>query len=321
MSDAFQEGVRRIAAARRRTAPALAVPFPATDIAAIRAALVRPAHEPDVTGFSQQKLVESSSKAVEVAAVEALERRRALRVRAEMARALADRESGFRQILDSGEGKGALRSEGEARKVMAELLERVEAFDPRAESAAEDRASVHTLFGHLIAHTRICLQGLAEDLFRGDDSRLKSFGDHLDRIFAGREIVLEDWKQLAGGYEDIGDLARLANLAAGDPLKHDAVAAAMELFNVTFALAQTVQFALDEPEHIDARVLYKNLTATSSTPSWAASREIAPSPGSAPGATPRWSSAGAPTINCAKSASCAAMVFPRLRSSPNSTPL
>ena len=260
LTDAFQEGVRRIAAARRRTAPALAVPFPAADIAAIRAALVRPAHEPDATGFSQQKLVESSSKAVEVAAVEALERRRALRVRAEMARALADRESGFRQILDSGEGKGALRSEGEARKVMAELLERVEAFDPRAESAAEDRASVHTLFGHLIAHTRICLHGLAEDLFRGDDSRLKSFGDHLDRIFAGREIVLEDWKQLAGGYEDIGDLARLANLAAGDPLKRDAVAAAMELFNVTFALAQTVQFALDEPEHIDARVLYKNLT-------------------------------------------------------------
>ena len=237
--------------------------FSGREMAEIREVFVRPEFRPDTARFTQQKLVESSSKAVEIAAVEALERRRALRVRAEKARAMADRERGFLTVL-ADEAKVAFSiAEPAARKSMERLLSMLESFDPRSKVAIDRRAEINEQFGGLIGHTRVALGGLAREIFgSADGDDLKLLDRILDRvaaIYAGREIVLEDWKLLAGGYEDMGDLVRLAERAAdGDPALED-VTAAMELFYVTFALAQTLQFALDDPDEIDARVLYKNL--------------------------------------------------------------
>jgi hypothetical protein len=254
---AFDAGVQLIAASGELTSTG-ATPFNADEVSQIRAALLRPAYEPDPARFTQQKLVESSSKAVEVAAVEALERRRALRVRAEKAKAMSDREAGFQEVMRGSAGTAFDACENQARASLAELLQRVRAFDSDSATATEDRALIHRAFGRLIGHTRLGLTDLAQLL--GEGSRRQTFQQRVEKVYAGREIVLEDWKQLAGGYEDIGDLARLAEAAAGDPARLHQVTLAMELFYATFALAQTLQFAVDPLAEIDERVFYKNLT-------------------------------------------------------------
>ena len=260
----FAEGISRIGKVQKDVAGIHAAPFSAAEIGAITTALVRPAYEPDASRFTQQKLVESSSKAVEVAAVEALERRRALRVRAEKARAMSDRESGFREVISSESEPSFTACDTQARRIMDELLEHVERFTVEASSTVRDRTRIHELFGRSIAYTRLGLGALASELMPRDGevdrNRLQAFREHVEKVYTGREIILEDWKLLAGGYEDIGDLARLAEHAAAHPQKLDEVVRAMELFYVTFALAQTLQFAVDDPDEIDDRVLYKNLT-------------------------------------------------------------
>jgi hypothetical protein len=254
----FAAGIERIAALQKEIPATHAESFTAAEIASIRTALVRPAYEPDSGRFTQQKLVESSSKAVEVAAVEALERRRALRVRAEKARAMSDRETGFQEAIQTAAKSSFATCDKRAAQVMDKLLQRVEAFAPEVTSVAADRTQIHQLFGRLIGYTRLGFEALGTELFA--DDQLQTFRGHTEKIYTGREIVLEDWKLLAGGYEDIGDLARLAEAAAADPKKLAQVVRSMELFYVTFALAQTLQFAVDDPEEIDDRVFYKNLT-------------------------------------------------------------
>ena len=256
----FEAGVALIAKVQKQRVQSHAVPFTAAQIGRIRDALLRPAYEPDPARFTQQKLVESSSKAVEVAAVEALERRQALRVRAEKARAMSDREAGFREAMEAGAALAAAACDQRSRQLLDDLLPRVRSFDAKAASAAADRTSVHVLFGRLIGYTRLGLEALAAELMADQPARLQGFRDATDRIFGGREIVQEDWKLLAGGYEDMGDLARLAELAAADSDKLDQVARGMEMFYTCFALAQTVQFSIDDPDEIDPRVFYKSLT-------------------------------------------------------------
>lgn len=255
---AFGKGIEGIAAARKEAPGSAAAPFTSEEIGRIRAALVRPAYEPDPARFTQQKLVESSSKAVEVAAVEALERRRALRVRAEKAKAMSDRESGFQTVMREAAGAAFDACEEQARTVLEDLLSRVESFDAAAASATGDRTRIHQAFGRLIGYTRLGFTDLAALLPAGP--RRQAFQQRVEKVYSGREIVLEDWKQLAGGYEDIGDLARLAELAAVEPARLAQVTRAMELFYATFALAQTLQFAVEPPTEIDQRVFYKNLT-------------------------------------------------------------
>jgi len=257
---AFDAGVALIARAGKGRVATHAVPFAAGDVGRIRAALLRPAYEPDAAAFTQQKLIESSSKAVEMAAVEALERRQALRVRAEKARAMSDRETGFRTVMEEGITGGFEACDAMAQEIQTELLRRVQEFDAaQTDTAAADRTAVHLLFGRLIAATRLGLDELAGDLMQGDAARLQTFRDSIERIYGGREIVLEDWKLLAGGYEDMGGLARLAELAVPSS-RLGQVERAMELFYVTFALAQTVQFAMEDPDEIDSRVFFKSLT-------------------------------------------------------------
>ncbi len=253
----FAAGVQRIAAAA--TAPEADVAaFSPAENEQILDALVRPAYEPDSARFTQQKLVESSSKAVEVAAVEALERRRALRVRAEKARAMSDREAGFQEAMKAFASASAAPCLDQASQHMEDLLEQIRQFDATAATATEDRTSINHLFGQLIGCTRRTLEALGTEHYDGD--ALTAFRESVAQVYTGREIILEDWKVLAGGYEDIGVLARLAEKAAAAPDQLEAATRGMELFYVTFALAQTLQFALEDPEEIDERLFYKNLT-------------------------------------------------------------
>ncbi len=254
----FDAGIELIAAAGGGEPAGAPASFAAAERERVLQALVRPAYEPDVVRFTQQKLVESSSKAVEVAAVEALERRRALRVRAEKAQAMADREAGFQAAMKEGSGATAAARQARARALLEELLAQVQAFSPSAATAGADRSRANQLLGELVGLTRLQLEDLGDAHLQGEE--LASFRTAVARLYSGREIVLEDWKALAGGYEDIGALARLAERAAGIPEQLEAVTQAMELFYVTFALAQTLQFALEDPAEIDERVFYKNLT-------------------------------------------------------------
>ncbi len=260
----FEDGIVKISKVKRAAAATRAVPFKKADIEAINAAMLRPAYEPDSSRFTQQKLIESSSKAVEVAAVEALERRRALRVRAEKAKAMSDREDGFKEFFEEKVKQDYEFYARDARELMDGILASVDSFNPKSSDAAAKRTEIYKAFGCLIARTRNAFTALARKLIPGNSNeeraRRRKLEEEIALVYSGREIILENLKALIGGYEDIGQMARLAELAGDDQAKLEQVEQAMELFHVTFALGQTLQFAVDDPDEIDPRVFYKNLT-------------------------------------------------------------
>ena len=117
------------------------------------------------------------------AAVEALERRRALRVRAEKAKAMADREGGFQQIYPDRTGADFDACERESRLLMEELLRRVEGFDGVGAEKTQERAAIHELFGRLIGWTRLGLEALVEELMREGIKVAKAAGVTLEEEF------------------------------------------------------------------------------------------------------------------------------------------
>ena len=71
-------------------------------------------------------------------------------------------------------------------------------------------------------------------------------------------IILEELKKLMGISEDIGGIAR-GGSGAGDRALLETIAKAIELFYITFALAQTLEFALQLPDEVDPAVFWKNI--------------------------------------------------------------
>ncbi len=238
-------------------------PFTDREIDFLMEALVRFKYVPETQHFEQQQLVESSSKAVEVAASEALERRRALQQRAMKAQAFSAREQGFESAFDESQGDTFDEYAAKAHQVMDSLkadIEDVLASDS-AEKNAEALTNLNHQFGVLIASTRNALIALADEIVPAQNRQLrKRMGDDLAVIYSGREMVLEDWKRIAGGYENIGDLARVAEAAEGDKAKLAKIAEGIEFFYVTFGLAQTLEFVYQPISEFDVRLFWKNLT-------------------------------------------------------------
>jgi hypothetical protein len=266
----FEKGIDGIR--RRERRPAIVFdgprstpqePFTPREMDLLMKALVRYKYVPETQQFKQQQLVESSSKAVEVAAAEALERRRALQQRAMRAQAFSNREKGFQSAFDSAQKQPFGSYSQKARQVMDRMGIDLETA-LRGES--EDRSlewlsHLNHEFGMLIAHTRNALVALADAVVPAENRVLRErISEDLGVVFSGREIVLEDWKKIAGGYENIGDLARVAEAAEGDKGKLAMIAEGIEYFYVTFALAQTLEFVYQACGEYDQRVFWKNLT-------------------------------------------------------------
>ncbi|MBZ0258050.1 hypothetical protein K8I31_18440 [bacterium] len=242
-------------------------PFDGDELAAACDALVRPAYQPETQRFTQQMLVESSSKAVEIAAREALERRKALKVRAERARAFNNREDGFREAFkeDALANFNEIWSNAQdcLQSIQSDLksLQGMKADSPKRQKLQNN---VNQTFGRIIGLTRAGLTRLVIDFMPEDSAEHRSSKqqilEDLGLVYTGREIIFEHLKLLAGGYEDVGGVARLAEAAKGDRAKLSDVAKAIELFYITFALAQTLEFAVALQDDLDEAMAWKNIT-------------------------------------------------------------
>jgi len=199
--------------------------------------LLHPAVEPQIEDFREEKGLESSNKAAEDRPVAALEARRQLGQRVARARALNER---YRA---------------------AEAVETTEAgFDAAYEAAMSALGDggvpvTDAAFGTFISHTRNALLALVSQHYDEDHADVAQvFVDHLSQLFLGREIDLENWRQVAGGYEDVGDFGRLSQaVVARDGVTSGAaaleqIARGAELFYILLAIETTLPYTRPDAE-------------------------------------------------------------------------
>lgn len=191
--------------------------------------LLHPAAPPQIEDFREEKGLESSNKASEDRPVAALEARRQLAQRVARARALNERYRALESV-DSGE------------------VGFDTAYTAALESIGDPGAPVSdAAFGAFVAHARNALFALVSQLYdedHADDAQV--FADHLSQLFLGREISLDNWRQIAGSYEDVGDFGRLAQAvverdgvkAAENALEQ--IARGAELFYILLAVETTL---------------------------------------------------------------------------------
>ncbi|MBI1388341.1 MAG: hypothetical protein GC154_07830 [bacterium] len=263
----WELGIAAIARLVPEEDPADVQAFSGDELVALCASLIRPEFQPESERFTQQMLVESSSKAVEIAAREALERRKALKVRAERARAFNRREDGFRETFREDDAAPFDEIWSRARERLVSIQTDLAALQSMPRDSEKRRVlqdGVHQAFGGVVGLARLAFARLASDVMPETTAEQRSARrrilDDLALVYTGREIVFENLKKLAGGYEDIGGIARMAEAARGDRAALERIARAIELFYVTFALAQTLEFAAALPEDVDEALFWKNLT-------------------------------------------------------------
>jgi hypothetical protein len=242
-------------------------------------ALIRPRFIPEIRAFAQVLGRESSSKAVHVGESEARERRRALRDRHLRIEAFARREKGFQQALaetgrngsraaDASGGSASIISDqtessrspfdGHYQRAKEELeliLQNVSALlDPVPAERGRIKAEINERVGRFLAYARQGLIALVEELAPADTSAAvetrQKFIENISTLYQGREISFEAWKKIAGGYQDLGDLPRLVLAVRDDVDALMRVSQAIELFYITYAFSQTVEFLQLEPESI-----------------------------------------------------------------------
>ncbi len=210
-------------------------------------ALVRVRFVPENQAFQQVLGRESSSKAVHLGETEARERRKALRERRLRLEMFQDRQRGFREALPQVRGKGLAPALAEARATLESLLARVESLlhETNGHAREASRQQVDVLMGRFLACAYQGIDGAVEELYPKGDDRLRAqkerFHANLAALYTGREIVIESWKKIAGGYQDMGDLARLSLAIGDDREKIERLASAIELFYVTLCLSQTIE--------------------------------------------------------------------------------
>lgn len=180
--------------------------------------------------------VESSNKATEEPFVTNLEPRRQLAARLARARALNERWAAFAAVPD-----------------------RVAPFEEcfRAAMSAlglgEEGVS-ETAFGQFMGQARNALMALAQEL--AEPAQRPTLLGRIGELCSGRRLELEVWEAMAGGYEAIGDFARLAQGVAdqarsGDigaeeqARRLDAIVKGAELFTILLAV-DTVEAVLPD---------------------------------------------------------------------------
>jgi len=258
----FEEAVSRIPLAQSSPAE----PAGPEEIDDAVRALTRTQFVPESQKFEQVLGRETSSKAVHEAEIEARERRKALHARLLRAQALNHREEGFREGLGSADGKDFDACFSLAHIELDKLKERLQALFATEDSDArvQRRAQMNRTVGAFLAHARQGLIVMVEEL-APDDAPLhrqskETFLQNIHTLYTGREIILEEWKKIAGGYQDMGDIARLVSAVGDDARKLERLTKAIELFYVTFAISQTIEHVQIDYEHLDRTRFWDDLT-------------------------------------------------------------
>jgi hypothetical protein len=204
--------------------------------------------------FRQEKGIESSNKATEERASEALATRRQLAERIAKANALTQRYASYSKVEldDSG-------FEQRYRLAMQALGDSKQCVQEQA-------------FGAFLAHSRNAMRALLNefaDQFNPDE--LQSINGRLTQVFSGKEVDEQLYNSIAGGYEDIGDFGRLAQLVRESfqqggltkeiqqqGLLH--IAQAAELFYIMLAIGNTIALVRDEAVGEDESAIWRALS-------------------------------------------------------------
>ena len=114
---------------------------------------------------------------------------------------------------------------------------------------------------------------LASQLYdESNPEETQGFIERLSSLFGTRQIEEEHWRAVAGGYEDIGDLGRLAQRAVESAqLAHiseaerdrqlNMIARAGELFYSLWAIETTIVATRADPKERDTEALWSGLAA------------------------------------------------------------
>jgi hypothetical protein len=215
--------------------------------------LLHPRFQPQVEEFREEKGIESSNKAAEESPTIAIEARRQLAERITIARALNERQSAFDRVDTE-----RTAFENAYTAAMATLG----AGEPPLSEAA---------FGAFCGHARNALLALASLLYNEDyPDETQDFVERLSTLFTGRQIDEEKWRAIAGGYEDIGDLGRLAQraselLQSGQidrkerDRRLDIIAKSGELFYALYAIEGTIAATQRAENERDIDALWRGL--------------------------------------------------------------
>ncbi len=231
-------------------------PASRAEVDSLVCAFVRPKFIPESQKFEQVLGRESSSKAVHAGETEARERRKALRTRQLRSEVFALREKGFSEAIGSMGGKDLVTCHAEAHRTLNALLGHIEHLFQESDPARRHRAraSINTGVGTFLACARQGLVAAVEELYPIDEpthlEKKQAFLDHIAALYTGREIVFEHWKRIAGGYQEMGDIAGLVLVLGDDHEKLLKLTLAIELFYTTLAFGQTIEHLQGERDDI-----------------------------------------------------------------------
>jgi hypothetical protein len=197
------------------------------------AALYCPAYVPAVEEFREEKGIESSNKATEEVAAVAIDTRKRLAERAARAKAMQERARAFQEQMTA-----------------AETLTDVAALVAEAHRVRGDGAEMNqVIYGRMQALTRLAMTALGRELFASEPEHQKLLQAHLELALHGQILDPFYARPIVGGYEDIGDVARLAQAVveanldtAARDTKLEQVADVAELFDCCKAIGLTIDF-------------------------------------------------------------------------------
>ena len=210
------------------------------------ATLFTPAFVPAQEEFREEKGIESSNKATEDEAVVAMDTRKRLAERVARARGMNEREQAFTAALQQ-----------EAEQSFESLVSAVHA------TLADGAGITSRQLGRLLGLTRLAFIALGKEIYAEElaesQGHFNLLVQHVETLFTGRDVDMTAIRAISGGYEDPGDIARLANAVAAahrdgriasaerDCLLHK-VADAAELFDSAKGVLYTIDFFLVAPE-------------------------------------------------------------------------
>jgi hypothetical protein len=210
---------------------------------------------PQIEEFREEKGIESSNKAGEESPQIAIEARRQLAERISQARALNERHRAFDEI-----NHGATTFETSFEAAISAL------GDNKVQAPVSERA-----FGSFCAHSRNALIAIGNkysDEAHPDETQ--QFLERISMLLNGRQIDIDVWKSISGGYEDIGDLGRIAQriversnqkkISLIERDEHlERIAKAGQLLYGLFAIESTIGPTHQSNAERDIEALWRNL--------------------------------------------------------------
>jgi len=238
---------KAVALVPQGTTASAATPATKEEVEGAAKAFVRARFVPEGQKFEQVLGRESSSKAVHAGEAEARERRKALRARQLRTEIFNQREQGFKEQLAVSKGRAFDECFAAASSELEALLAAVAKLftEKQSDKKTAVRVSINTSVGRFLGAAREGLTALVDELYpTGKELHARqqdAFHHNLRALYTGREIVFEHWKKIAGGYQDMGDIARLILALGNDRPRLERLAKGVELFYTTLAFSQTVE--------------------------------------------------------------------------------